>query len=195
MDALRALADAGRLDATVADDLAGSYRLYRTIEHRLQMIDDQQTHDIPKNAQAIDRVAHLHGLADGSGLLDLLRPHVERTGRYYDALIAGHDGAQGLPRNRAALEEQLEKSGFADAPQIADRVEDWRSWKARALRSPSARKSFEMILPDFLTGIGSSPDPASALQRFDGFLDRLPSGAQFFTLLEANPNQIGRAHV
>src|SRR3546814_1476795 len=51
MDALRALADAGRLDATVADDLAGSYRLYRTIEHRLQMIDDQQTHDIPKNAQ------------------------------------------------------------------------------------------------------------------------------------------------
>src|SRR3546814_14521491 len=92
MDALRALADAGRLDATVADDLAGSYRLYRTIEHRLPMIDDQQTHAIPKNAQAINRVAHLKGLALESGHFHSMRPPVERTVRYYAGLLAGRAG-------------------------------------------------------------------------------------------------------
>src|SRR3546814_12415419 len=88
LDALQALVTAGRLDAGIADDLAESYRVYRTIEHRLQMVDDQQTHAIPRGAAAMDRVAQLHGLVNGEALLDLLRPHVERTGRYYDGLVA-----------------------------------------------------------------------------------------------------------
>ncbi len=190
LDALRALAGAGRLDADMADDLSQAYRLYRTVEHRLQMVDDQQTHHIPKAAAAIDRVAHLHGLADGAALLDVLHPYVELTGRYYDGLVAAHGEQQGLPQNRQALETQLATAGFADSAAVADRVEDWRSWKARALRSSSARRSFEAVLPQFLTGIGGSPDPSAALHRFDRFLDRLPSGAQFFALLEANPKLV-----
>src|SRR3546814_9015176 len=75
LDALQALATAGRLDAGIADDLAESYRVYRTIEHRLQMVDDQQTHAIPRGAAAMDRVAQLHGLVNGEALLDRSEEH------------------------------------------------------------------------------------------------------------------------
>src|SRR3546814_11639122 len=94
------------LDAGIADDLAESYRVYRTIEHRLQMVDDQQTHAIPRGAAAMDRVAQLHGLVNGEALLDLLRRHVERTGRPYDGLVADSQSAR-LHKARAARETWL----------------------------------------------------------------------------------------
>lgn len=190
LDALKALEAAGRLDSDTAEDLAVAYRLFRTIEHRLQMVNDQQTHMIPKDPAAVDRVAHLHCLADGRMLIDLLKPHVGRVARHYDRLVDASEDVRRLPADRAGMESQLQTYGFADPAVAAERVEDWRSCKARALRSPSARRSFETILPDFLAGIGASPDPAGALSRFDRFLYRLSSGAQFFSLLDANPGYV-----
>src|SRR3546814_10716354 len=70
------------------------------------MVDDQQTHAIPRGAAAMDRVAQLHGLVNGEALLDLLRPHVERTGRYSDGLVADSDDER-LPKETAALETWL----------------------------------------------------------------------------------------
>ncbi|MBS0504528.1 MAG: glutamine-synthetase adenylyltransferase, partial [Proteobacteria bacterium] len=78
--ALEALAAAGLIGADEVAELAEAYRLYRTIEHRLQMVDDRQTHELPKDAAALDNVARLHGMADGAALTDLLRPHVEAVG-------------------------------------------------------------------------------------------------------------------
>src|SRR4051794_32893870 len=73
LDALGALVAADRLDADQAEELAVTYRLLRTVEHRAQMVDDAQTHLLPANVEALDNLAQLHGLADGTSLLDLLR--------------------------------------------------------------------------------------------------------------------------
>ena len=48
LDALAALAEAGRIDPAEAAALAEAYRMLRTIEHRLQMVDDRQTHSLPE---------------------------------------------------------------------------------------------------------------------------------------------------
>ena len=61
LDALAALKAAERIPADAADDLAAAYRLLRTIEHRLQMVDDRQTHALPADPEALDNVARLHG--------------------------------------------------------------------------------------------------------------------------------------
>jgi glutamate-ammonia-ligase adenylyltransferase len=69
LDTLAALAGDKRIEASEAAALSDAYRLFRTIEHRLQMVEDKQTHSLPDDAEALDNVARLHGLATGGELL------------------------------------------------------------------------------------------------------------------------------
>src|SRR5207244_1153176 len=86
LDAIEALVTTERWDSDSARELENAYRLLRTVEHRVQMVEDAQTHLIPVQSQALDNVARLHGLASGPELIDLLRPHVERVGELFDGL-------------------------------------------------------------------------------------------------------------
>ncbi|WP_166040409.1 bifunctional [glutamine synthetase] adenylyltransferase/[glutamine synthetase]-adenylyl-L-tyrosine phosphorylase [Sphingosinicella sp. YJ22] len=184
MDALAALGAAGRIGADEAAALSDAYRLLRTIEHRVQMVDDKQTHQLPPTPEGLDNVAQLHGLADGAALLDLLRPHVESVADHYGALAP--QSQTRLPGS-AALEERLAGLHFPDPPAAAARIEGWRSGKARALRTAAARDPFEAMLPGLVEAFGQSSDPMAALNRFDNLVERLPSGVNFFRLLEARP--------
>ena len=183
-DALSALAAAGWVDPAEAVALAASYTTLRTIEHRVQMIDDRQTHHLPTGA-ALDTVAGLHGLADGAALLDLLRPHVAATGRSYDALDPDEGDALSFEAGRLA--EQLAVAGFAETEVAAQRIVQWRSGSYPALRSPAARAALEAVLPGLIAALGGAPDPQGALVRLDRMLSRLSSAVNFFRLLEARP--------
>jgi glutamate-ammonia-ligase adenylyltransferase len=185
LDAIEALTAAGRLERGMADELAGAYRMLRTIEHRVQMVDDAQTHLLPADAAALDNVAQLHGLAAGPDLLDLVRPHVERTGRIFDSLAPDERGQ--LSNDPAILKRELSELGFADADAAARHVSDWRSGKARSLRSPAARQAFEAMLPTLLPAIAQGAHPDHALNRLSDIVERLSSGVNFFRLLEGRP--------
>ena len=119
-DALAALAAAGRIDAGEAAALTEAYTLLRTIEHRVQMIDDRQTHALPAAGEPLDRVARLHGLADGAALLELLAPHVERVAAIFDRL-APH-GPRALPHDADRLAERLAEAGFAETEEPVRRI-------------------------------------------------------------------------
>ncbi|MBA2933443.1 bifunctional [glutamine synthetase] adenylyltransferase/[glutamine synthetase]-adenylyl-L-tyrosine phosphorylase [Sphingomonas sp. CGMCC 1.13654] len=185
LDALKALGRAGLVGAEEVTALSEAYRLYRSVEHRLQMVEDQQTHSLPRDAAALDNVAKLDGRTDGAALLDALRPHVERVGARYDSLDPPED--QGLPRDEAPLEAMLVSAGFVDAKVAAQRVAQWRGGGVRALRSPAAQQALEAVLPALVAALGRAPDPATALNRFDAMLSRLPSAINLFRLLEARP--------
>ena len=185
LDALAALAAAGRIDAAEAGVLAKGYRLYRTIEHRLQMIDDRQTHRLPREAEALDNAARLHGVADGAALIGLLRPHSEAVGRIYDTLVDGQ--GEGLPHDGERLEAALASAGFADTAAARARIEAWRRGDVRALRSPAAREALEAVLPGLVEALGRAPDPNGALNRFDDIVAKLPTAINLFRLLEARP--------
>jgi glutamate-ammonia-ligase adenylyltransferase len=188
LPALAALADAGRIPRDEAADLATAYRLFRTIEHRLQMVDDRQTHSLPESAEALDNVARLHGLQTGEDLLDLLRPHVERVASIYAS--AGADAQASLPLAREGLETRVARAGLRDPAAAASRIEAWRSGKPRALRTGAARDAFEAVLPALIDAFGAAPDAMRALNRFDDLVMRLPSGVNFFRLLEARPELV-----
>ncbi|MGE5723243.1 MAG: bifunctional [glutamine synthetase] adenylyltransferase/[glutamine synthetase]-adenylyl-L-tyrosine phosphorylase [Sphingomonadales bacterium] len=185
LDALRALAQAGRIPADEAEDLAAAYRLLRTIEHRLQMVEDRQTHALPADATALDNVAALHGLADGPALLGLLEPRIVRVGSIYDQL--GEGQRRHLPSDPGALELRLAEAGFGDPVSARMRIEGWRSGKARSLRTPAALEAFEAMLPGLVEAFGATPASASAMNRFDDIVTRLPSGLNLYRLLEAQP--------
>jgi [glutamine synthetase] adenylyltransferase / [glutamine synthetase]-adenylyl-L-tyrosine phosphorylase len=182
---IAALANAGWIDAHAASTLADAYRVYRTIEHRLQMVEDRQTHSLPVDVEALQSVAHLHDLSDGTALLDLLAPHVAAVGTLYDGL----DGAprQIVPPSGNALEDALKSAGFAEPPRGGARISEWRSGKVRAVRSEAAFKALEAVLPSLLDAFGRAPDPDAALMAFDAMLGGLPTALNLFRLLEAQP--------
>jgi glutamate-ammonia-ligase adenylyltransferase len=186
LDALGALETAGLVAGEAATLLRETYPLLRTIEHRLQMVDDRQTHVLPARSDALDNVARLHGLEDGAALLDLLRQPTARVAALYDTL-GGGEGAPGISADPQVIEEQLGAAGFADRASARLRIEGWRSGRIRSLRAPAARQAFEAMLPGLIQALGAAPDPMRALNRFDDIVEGLPSGVNFYRLLEARP--------
>ena len=182
--ALAALAAAGWVDPDEAVALSDSYTLLRTIEHRVQMIEDRQTHQLP-TGEALDGVAKLHGVADAGALLDLLRPAVTATARSYDALDPEEGDALSFEGDR--LDTQLAEAGFVETKLAAQRIEQWRGGGYPALRSPAARAALEAVLPSLIAALGGAPDPQGAIVRLDRMLARLSSAVNFFRLLEARP--------
>ena len=185
LDALEALAQNGKISGGDASELAAAYRLYRTVEHRLQMVGDQQTHSLPRDWEALDNVARLHGLQEGRALLDLLRLHVERVGQCYDSL-AGQVGER-APFDPEALSAMLVGAGFSDPAATIRRISAWREGKARSLRSSPAREAMEAMLPLLIRAFGEAQNPDMALARFDDLVTQLPSAINLFRLIEARP--------
>lgn len=187
-DALAALAERERIGRDEAATLSSAYELLRTIEHRLQMLDDRQTHSLPENSADLDRAARLHGLTDGGALVALLEPVVIGVGAIYDGLAGDDDeSTQRLADEGLPLEDQLSALGYADPPAVAQRLARWRSGQLRAIRSSSAREAFETVLPKIMEALAKAPDPANALARFDNVIEALPSAINFFNLLDARP--------
>lgn len=193
---LDALAAAGLIHPENARVLGESYDRLRTLEHRLQMVLDQQTHALPTDPAALDNVARLDGLADGAALVAELAVITEAVGSRYDTLIAAHGNpsgagmavpAQGDGRATRSLVDELTGLGFDDAGILAERVEGWRGGQIRALRSDAARTAFDAIQPALLAALARSPEPLRAFNRWEQLLTRLPSALNLFHLLEARP--------
>ena len=189
LDGLAALAIAGHVAPQEAKRLADSYRMLRTLEHRLQMRRDEQTHAVPRLAADRAAVAALAGARDWAAVERQLVAATTPVAAAYDRLIAAAtpvsatisiDPAGWMKRHYPRL-----------AADLVPRIKRWRGGTLRALRSETARDAFEAVLPALIDGIAEAADPATAAARLDGFLAALPQGAQFFALLEANPRLLG----
>jgi glutamate-ammonia-ligase adenylyltransferase len=155
------------------------------VEHRLQMVDDQQTHRLPTDAAALDNVARLAGFDAGDALIAALAPQAEAVGRLYDDLDPRETQVQ-------TLDAALAESGFADVGAARARIEAWREGRMRTTRSEVARAALDAVLPALIGALGRAPAPDAALNRFDNLVARLPSAINLFRLLEARPALIGQ---
>jgi len=187
LDALAALAEADLIGAADTRRLAAAYRLLRTVEHRLQMVEDQQTHRLPADQAALDNVARLGGYADGAALIAALAPEAEAVGTLYDGLDPPDEEDEGQ-----TLDAVLAESGFADPSMVRERIAAWREGKIRTTRSDAARTALDKVLPALIGALGRAPAPDAALNRFDDLVARLPSAINLFRLLEARPALIGQ---
>ncbi len=189
--ALDALALAGRIDGDHARILGEGYERLRVIEHRLQMVNDRQTHSLPE-AGALDNVAHLDGLADGAALVAELTDLTERTGRIYEGLIGQEARAAPAAPPPSERAQNLDAMGFEDARALAARIEEWRDGRYAAIRTPQALEAFDRLLPALLKAFAQSDDPGRAVTRWQGLLERTQSAITLFHLLDARPNILRR---
>ena len=169
---LAALAAKGWLPEGVADELSDLYLHHRELEHRIQMVNDAQTHDLPTTPQGIARIAAFCGQTDAdfrAGLLDRLA----RTDRLTEGFFAPN-GAAPAPDPAPSLSDTARAI-----------VKGWSSYPA--LRSDRAQAIFQRLRPVLLQRLTRAANPDEALVALDGFLAGLPSGVQIFSLFEANP--------
>ncbi len=189
--ALDALAEAGIVAAEDAALLGASYDRLRTLEHRLQMIADQQTHSLPTDPAQLEAVARLDGLPSGAALIEELAQISDTVGSRFDTLIATYAPTGAVPVAARPLELELAALGFADPEVLATRIESWENGQYRALRSAEARAAFARLRATLLGALAAAPDPDRALLRWEGLLAGLPSAINVFQLLEARPALLG----
>ena len=193
-EALRALATVGRIEDTVADEMIAAYGFLRRVEHRLQMIDDAQTHTLPKDAGALEALAVFLGYDDGAAFSAALTERLALVERHYGKLFeeapplapAGNlvfTGTEDDPDTLATLEEL----GYADGKAVGAVVRGWHHGRVRATRSTRARQILTELMPTLLRAFAATANPDAALLRFNEFLARLPAGVQLFSLFYANP--------
>ncbi|MCS6986002.1 MAG: bifunctional [glutamate--ammonia ligase]-adenylyl-L-tyrosine phosphorylase/[glutamate--ammonia-ligase] adenylyltransferase [Sphingomonadaceae bacterium] len=190
LDALAALAAHGRITAVDAQALAAAYRWLRTLEHRLQMRADQQTHAIPKPAAERRALAGLLGVAQWREVARRTEPHLRRVARRYDRLLAGtepQERAERVPAEPSDVERWAQAERLADPELFARSVAAWRSGRPRSLRAPEAVMAFEAVLPQLARAVGRGRHGRAGLVRLDSFIQALPSGVQFWRLLLAHP--------
>jgi glutamate-ammonia-ligase adenylyltransferase len=189
LDALAALARAGRLPSDDAALLADAYRLFRTVEHRIQMVADQQTHAVPKTAAERAQVAGLMGLDHWRAAEAELAPRLKAVGRLYDRLLESGEARRGprLPPRAGEVEAWATRARIRDPKLLAGFVDGWRAGRPRSLRAPEALRAFESVIPALVQQVGTGRTGRESLLRLDRMIGALPSGVQFWRLLAANP--------
>ena len=174
--ALNALAAEGIVEAEEAEMLGKAYDRLRTVEHRLQMVDDRQTHSLPADAAALDDVARLDGLAGGAALVEELRALCGEVAERYGRLL---DKEAAAAPARPALDPDRREH-------LLDRAARWPE-TIRSLRGAEARAALDAVLPELIDALGQAPDPDHALARWETLLSRLPSTVNLFRLFEQRP--------
>ncbi|MFT7597064.1 MAG: glutamate-ammonia-ligase adenylyltransferase, partial [Paracoccaceae bacterium] len=173
-EGLAALADKGWVPPEVAAQLTDHYRAHREVEHRIQMVNDAQTHTLPSSADGIERIACLMGTDTARLTADLTR----RLTEVHD-LTEGFFAPDAAPGPTARdADDTLDTSIMARWPTYP------------ALRSQRAAHIFERLKPELLSRLSRTARPDEALLALDGFLAGLPAGVQLFSLFDANPQLI-----
>jgi glutamate-ammonia-ligase adenylyltransferase len=193
--ALSNLVERGWIKADVRDELTESYLFLRRIEHRLQMIADEQTQTLPADAEGLLRLARFSGFPDTEAFSAALVAHLERVQRHYGALF---EDVPELTRGNANMVfageqddpgtvEALTRMGYKRPSDIIGAVRGWHHGRYQAVRTPRARELLTEVQPTLIEALSRTSDPDQAFLGFDRFLSQLPSGVQLFSLLRNNP--------
>jgi glutamate-ammonia-ligase adenylyltransferase len=192
---LRALAAAGHVTEAASEELIEAYAFLRRVEHRLQMIDDRQTHSLPADEAGVAAVAAFLGYADSatfqSDLLGTLRLVESHYANLFEEApsLAGPGGNlvfTGTDDDPGTL-ETLKALGFRDPSAAAGIVRRWHHGRYRSTATARARELLTELMPGLLKELGGTASPDQALLNFDLFLGNLPAGVQLFSLFKANP--------
>lgn len=198
LGAMEALRAGGVVADETAAQLSEAYRQLRNVEHRIQMRNDEQTHTVPKDAEAREAVAFLCGYdtleSFDRDLLDTRRIVQDA----YDNLFAMEDRVADESRlgnlvftgvdDDPGTVETLSGLGFSDPSAAIETVRGWHRGRVPATRTGRGRELLTAILPRLLEDMGKTGEPDEAFRWFSRFFSGLSSGVQILSMLMAEPD-------
>ncbi|WP_293603227.1 bifunctional [glutamate--ammonia ligase]-adenylyl-L-tyrosine phosphorylase/[glutamate--ammonia-ligase] adenylyltransferase [Polaromonas sp. UBA4122] len=108
LDALQRVASAGLMPQDTADALARAYVFLRRVEHRIQYLDDQQTHVLPTRDDDLGWIAETLGYSNCCQFLSELDAHRELVAGEFDKLLGGKTECKGCGNGAGAASQQLD---------------------------------------------------------------------------------------
>ncbi|HUO00118.1 MAG TPA: bifunctional [glutamine synthetase] adenylyltransferase/[glutamine synthetase]-adenylyl-L-tyrosine phosphorylase [Bradyrhizobium sp.] len=194
LQALDVLASSSWITFQARDELSAAYLFLRRVEHRLQMIADEQTHTLPDNVDAVERFARFLGYESRASFAkDLLRQLNIVQGHYGKLFEGDPAGTATLPPAdfSAGPEDQrllahLTSLGFRKPIAVAATVQQWMSGDYRVFRVEATRAAFVEFVPALIAGLANAEEPDDAVAAFDRFLQALQRGGRLISLLSQN---------
>jgi glutamate-ammonia-ligase adenylyltransferase len=193
--ALDALAAAGAIATGARDALSKAYVFFREIEHRIQMLEDAQTHRLPNDPETRTRVAALAGFGSLAEL-DAVVIEWRRVVADIDQQLFGSGESladplgslsfTGVDDNPETL-ATIRKLGFSNPAFVSQTIRGWHHGRIRAMRSERARELLTRLTPKLLRAFSNAGDPDHAFARFSSFFAGLSAGVQVLSLLDARP--------
>ncbi|MEL7049100.1 MAG: bifunctional [glutamine synthetase] adenylyltransferase/[glutamine synthetase]-adenylyl-L-tyrosine phosphorylase, partial [Pseudomonadota bacterium] len=193
--ALERLAESGWITSDARAELDQAYRFLRTIEHRAQMVADQQTHVIPSDPERFVQFSRFCGYEEQEDFADALRRVLETVQDHYAGLFEHVPDLTDAQKDMLVIGPEddpdalvtLQSMGFSQPSQVLSILRGWQSGRYRSIRSERSRARLQEVQPLLIEALSKTADPDVALASFDRFLTALPAGIQLFSLLAANP--------
>src|SRR3984893_16286690 len=194
LEALNVLASSHWITFEARDQLTAAYEFLRRVEHRLQMVADEQTHTLPDDVEAVERFAAFFGYANRAAFAKDLLGHRNVVQAHYGKLFEGDPtGNVQLPAadysagpDDPRLLEHLATLGFKNPIMVAQTVHQWMVGDYRVFRLESTRNAFVEFVPALIAGLADAEEPDHAVTAFDRFLQALQRGGRLISLLSQN---------
>ena len=192
---LTRLYERGWVGENARDQLSLNYQFLRNVEHRIQMVADEQTHILPEDDEGFSRIASMMGYPDNESFTAEFLAVLRTVEKHYAALFEqapelGSSGGNlvftGETDDPDTL-QTLSQMGFERPSDICRIIRTWHFGRYRATQTAEARERLTELTPALLNAFAGTERADDALLRFDDFLQGLPSGIQLFSLLQSNP--------
>ena len=207
---LKTLASMELMTSSTVEELLAAYDFLRNLEHRLQYLDDAQTHTLPSNAEDVERIAQMSGMASSAQLLAELERQRGFVAAQFDAIFAdkgqtdaASDNHIELDANTADAEKleavcaQLQALGFDDAQDSARRlVAAWQTPRLQALPEASRVRLLALLnnaLP-IIAEVAKTKRFAmsTVLTRLMDFFEAIARRSAYLSLLSEFPHTLER---
>lgn len=194
LDMLIGLYNEGWITAQARDELSHAYRFLRTIEHRLQMVADEQTQRLPSDEEDLTRFAKFCGYLNLKAFSKALTDQAQIVQGHYALLFEeGHElasevgslvftGTTDDPETLATLQ----RMGFSEPEKAAETVRGWHFGRRSAITSQRAREVLTELTPALLSALGGTADPDGALAALDSAFGRMPAAVELLTILQSH---------
>ena len=203
---LSTLGQEGIVPQPVCRELTTAYRFFRKTEHRLQEIDDQQTHTLPSDPLARLKLAGSMGFDTWDDYRQVLDSHRNRVRSHFDGLLAteanvsadggGNQKAQSLADvwsfsvTTGERQRLLETAGFPDGDAATTLLETFKSEPATRSLSSTGKRRLDRLIPKVLEAASVCNDPETVLQRVLQLLKSIQQRISYLSLLLEYPNAL-----
>ncbi len=196
LDMLTRLVEQGWIEEKVREEMTEAYLFLRNVEHRIQMVADEQTQCLPEEDEGVARIARMMGM---KGLKDfakaLNRRLVTVQGHYSRLFENAPELSTGLgnlvftgDEDDPGTLDTLSTLGFRRPKDVTAAIRAWHFGRYPAMRSTVARERLTELTPALLQALAGTHNADAAFLAFDRLLSKLPSGVQIFSLFCTQPS-------